>query len=89
MSDVVITQKQVYDLLTEVRDTVQTLASLPKVAEDHEARIRAIESREDLSRRVADIEGTIESMKVRLYAIPSFAAVIAALSFIFVLIKEF
>lgn len=100
MSEVVVTTQQMYELLLEVKDTVTAIAKDVEVAgqmvSDHEHRIREIEQREDMSRRVTDMEedvkairAELEAMKKKLWAIPSASALIAGAAIILTLITMF
>jgi hypothetical protein len=81
MSDIVVTTEQMYQLLVKIDRTVTALQSAhnsqSQVIQDHEARIRAIEAEEDLSRRLAVIEGHVAELQRKVWAIPSAATVIA------------
>lgn len=100
MSDVVITQQDIYDLLLDVKTTVSTLVTERSQdanrLNDHEERIRDIEAREDLSRRVTELEafnkaliGQVEDIKRRVWAIPGASVVIAGSVLIFTLIRTY
>lgn len=93
MSEVVITTQQMYNLLLEVKDSVKDISADMKavshVVTDHEERIRDIEQREDMSRRVTDMEEDVkairvelESMKKKVWAIPSASVLIAGIAVI-------
>lgn len=88
MSEITITTQQMYDLLLKVDRTltqaVTDLRATGTTVADHEARIRAIEAEEDVSRRLTEMEETIkvmssqiEDLKRRLYAIPGASVLIA------------
>ena len=100
MSEVVVTTQHMYDLLLEVKEAVTTLAHNDErdriQLQDHEDRIRLIESEEDQSRRITQMEDDIkairdelESMKKKLWAIPSASAVIAGAAVVITLINVF
>lgn len=100
MSDVVITQQDIYDLLLDVKTTVSTLVTERSQdanrLNDHEERIRDIEAREDLSRRVTELEAfnkalisQVEDIKRRVWAIPGASVVIAGSVLIFTLIRTY
>lgn len=83
-----VSPEQMYALLLEVRDNVvgikgQVGVQTTSIA-DHEARLRAIESEEDSTRRITQMEhdvrairSELESIKRKVYAIPSASVVVA------------
>jgi TPP-dependent indolepyruvate ferredoxin oxidoreductase alpha subunit len=98
--NVEITPQQMYELLLKVDRTVTAMASAQdaqgRQLSDHEDRLRVIEAEEDLSRRIADLEGDIktmsqqmEDMKKRLWAIPGASAVIAAAAVVLTLVRTY
>ena len=91
MSDVVVTTEQMYQLLVKIDRTVTALQSAhnsqSQVIQDHEARIRAIEAEEDLARRTLVIEGKIDELQKRVWAIPSASALIALIALVITLAK--
>lgn len=89
MSDegpVVVTSGQMYALLLSIDARMTTvIAKVDGSAEtirDHEARIREIETREDLSHRVAEIESTMKVIQQRLWALPSIAGLAAVVAIV-------
>lgn len=100
MSNVEITPQQMYELLLQVDRKVTAMAEQHKLQAsqlaDHEDRLRVIEAEEDLSRRIADLEGDIktmsqqmEDMKKRLWAIPGASAVIAGAAVVLTLVRTY
>lgn len=103
MSDengVVVTSGQMYHLLLQIDGKLNTLtgevATGAGTIRDHEARIREIEQREDLTRRVAEIEAAmakqsaqIDGLKRLLYAIPSVAVLTAIVAIVVSLSDKF
>lgn len=83
---VVVTQARIYELLLGLDSKVNLIASKvdggADTIRDHEARIREIEAREDLSRRVTEIEATLKSVQQRLWAFPSLAGLAAIVAII-------
>lgn len=89
-----------YRLLLNVDHKVTTLAgsaaSMQIITTDHEARLRAIEAAADNGVRVTAMEDDVkairaelESMKVKVYAIPGASVVIAAIAVILTLARMF
>lgn len=100
MSNVEITPQQMYELLLQVDRKVTAMAEQHRLQgtqlADHEERLRTIEAEEDLSRRIADLEGDIkamsqqmEDMKKRLWAIPGASAVIAGAAVVLTLVRTY
>ena len=83
---VVVTQAHIYELLLGLDSKVNAIVSkvdgAAETIHDHETRIREIEQREDLSRRVAEIEATMKAIQQRLWAFPSLAGLIAAVALV-------
>ena len=83
---VVVTQAHIYELLLGLDSKVNAIVSkvgvLTDIIRDHETRIREIEQREDLSRRVTEIEATMKAIQQRLWAFPSLAGLIAAVALV-------
>ena len=83
---VVVTQARIYELLlgldSKVSAIVAKVAGGAETIRDHETRIREIEQREDLSRRVTEIEATMKAIQQRLWAFPSLAGLIAAVALV-------
>ena len=90
---VVVTQARIYELLLGIDSSVKLLTTDVVTARatitDHEARLREIEHREDLSRRVAEMERTMKSLQQRVWAIPSASVLIAAAALAVTLIRVF
>ena len=91
MSDIVVSPQQMYDLLVKIDRTVTELSARhdhqrDQIA-DHEVRIRAIEAEEDFSRRFQALEASVEELKQRVWAFPSFAGLIALVSLGFAIWK--
>jgi hypothetical protein len=89
MSDegpVVVTSGQMYALLLSIDARLSSVASKvdggAETIRDHEARIREIETREDLSRRVTEIETTMKVIQQRLWALPSIAGLAAIVALV-------
>ena len=83
---VVVTQAHIYELLLGLDSKVSAIiAKVDDGAEtirDHETRIREIEAREDLTRRVGEIEVNLKAIQQRLWAFPSLAGLIAAVALV-------
>ena len=83
---VVVTQARIYELLlgldSKVSAIVAKVDGSAETIRDHETRIREIEQREDLSRRVTEIEATMKAIQQRLWAFPSLAGLIAAVALV-------
>ena len=83
---VVVTQARIYELLLGLDHKVSSIVAKVDGGEetihDHETRIREIEQREDLSRRVTEIEATMKAIQQRLWAFPSLAGLIAAVALV-------
>lgn len=90
---VVVTSGQMYHLLLQIDGKLNTLtgevATGAHTIRDHEARIREIEQREDLSRRVSEIEATVKSVQQRLWAFPSIAGLTAIVAIVVSLSDKF
>ena len=103
MSDetgVIVTTTQMYALLLSMNQTlseVRTEVSSGAVTvRDHETRIREIEQREDLTRRVTEMESAlarqseqIDGLKRLLYALPSVAVLTAIVAIVVSLSDKF
>lgn len=100
MSEVVITTQQMYDLLLKVDRTltqaVTDLKATGNTVADHESRLRAIESEEDVSRRLVEMEDTIKAMsaqieelKRRAYAVPGASVLIALAAIVLTLVRTY
>lgn len=68
-----ITQREIYDKLIEIDTKVTRLS---------EARALEAERREDLAKRIDEIESTLKSLQVRVLAWPSLAGVAAIVAII-------
>ena len=83
---VVVTQARIYELLLGLDSKVSAIVAKvdggAETIRDHETRIREIEQREDLSRRVTEIEATMKAIQQRLWAFPSLAGLIAAVALV-------
>lgn len=90
---VVVTLDQMYGLLLTVDSKVTALVSESAqdsaVLRDHEARLRDMESREDYSRRIGQVEtdlsdakDSIDGLKRLVYALPATAAVTAIVAIV-------
>ena len=83
---VVVTQAHIYELLLGLDSKVSAIVAKvndgAETIRDHETRIREIEQREDLSRRVTEIEATMKAIQQRLWAFPSLAGLIAAVALV-------
>jgi len=81
-----VSTAQMYALLVQMDGKLSTLTSEVSngalTIHDHETRIREIEQREDLSRRVTEIEATMKAIQQRLWAFPSLAGLIAAVALV-------
>jgi len=97
---VIVTSGEIYKVLLEVKSTCDTLVQEHKqdtrLLNDHEERIRDIEAREDLSRRVAALETAsaqrdvvLEDIKRRVWAIPGASVLISAAVLIFALVRAY
>lgn len=96
MSDengVIVTTTQMYTLLLSMNQTLSEVrsevSSGAATVRDHETRIREIEQREDLSRRVADnealmvkMQADMDGLKRLIYALPSVAVVAAIVAIV-------
>lgn len=91
MSDgpVVITTRDIYDMLVNVKAAVDSMAPLPARVSDHEERLREIEAREDLTRRVGQMESQLGELQRKVWAIPGASAVIAAAALVLTLVRTF
>lgn len=93
MSDqgVIVTPQAIYELLLEVKETVDTGAverrADAKRLDDHETRLREIEQREDLARQVAELKADVRSLQRRVWAIPGASVVISGAAVVIVLIR--
>lgn len=90
MPDAVITTQQMFEMLRNIENTLNTMvSSLQKLDErvaDHEARLRSIEKREDLSRRVGELEDQLDTIQQRVWAFPSLAGVGALIAIVMALV---
>lgn len=86
---VVITQRDIYDMLVDLKAAVESMSSLPERVSDHESRIRDIEAREDLTRRVAGMELQLVELQRKVWAIPGASVVIAAAAIILTLVRTY
>ena len=90
---VVVTSGQMYALLLSIDARLTTVISKvdggADTIRDHEARIREIEQREDLSRRVTEIEGSLKSLQQKVWAVPSASVLIAAAALVITFIRLF
>ena len=81
---VMVNLSEIYQLLqsldAKVTAVVPVAEALATTSRDHEERIRDIEAREDLTRRMTAVEASLENIKVRLYALPSVAGVAAVVA---------
>jgi len=92
MSDgVVVTPEEMFTLLRRIDATVtrisQAVDSLDDRVADHEARLRVIEQREDLGRRVGLMETQLRAVQSRVWAFPSLAGVAAIVAVAVALIR--
>jgi len=81
-----ITLATIYDQLVAMD---KRLDPLPEKVGDHEKRLRDIEEREDLSRRVASLESSVKGLERRVWAIPGAGTVIAGAAVVITLIVKF
>ena len=90
---VVVTQAHIYELLLGLDSKVSAIVTKvdggAETIRDHETRIREIEQREDLSRRVTEIEATMKSVQQRLWAFPSIAGLTAIVAIVVSLSDKF
>lgn len=97
---VIVTTTQMYTLLLSMNQTLSEVrlevSSGAATVRDHETRIREIEQREDLTRRVAEMEAVlakqsaqIDGLKRLLYAIPSVAVLTAIVAVVVSLSDKF
>jgi hypothetical protein len=88
---VVVTQARIYELLISLDHKVTNIANKvdggAETIRDHENRIREIEQREDLSRRVTEIEAGLKTLTQRVWAIPSASVLIAAAALVVTLVR--
>jgi hypothetical protein len=88
---VTVTTEQMYQLLVKIDQRLIAMSTsfenLDERVADHEARIRAIESEENLVRRVVMIEGKLEELQKRVWAIPGAATLIALAALIATFIR--
>lgn len=100
MPDIEVTQQQMYSLLLTIhKDVIELKGDMRQQREtvaDHEARLRAIEGEEDVTRRVTDMENDIkairqevEDLKRRVWAIPSASVLLAAAAIILTIVRTF
>jgi Mg2+ and Co2+ transporter CorA len=86
-----VSTEEMFALLRRIDATVtrisQAVDSLDDRVADHEARLRVIEQREDLSRRVGEIESRLASVQSRVWAFPSLAGVAAIVAVAVALIR--
>ena len=66
----------------------QAVDSLDDRVADHEARLRSIEQREDLSRRVGQMETTLRALQQRVWAFPSLAGLAAVIAIVVALAER-
>lgn len=93
MSDgIVVTPEEMYRVLTRIDATVTRINaavdSLDDRVADHEARLRVIEKREDMGRRVGDIESKLQATQARVWAFPSIAGVAAVVAIVVALAER-
>ncbi len=83
---VTVTTAQMYGLLLSMDHKLNNLQSEVSggatTIRDHETRIREIEQREDLSRRVSEIEVNLKAIQQRLWAFPSLAGLAAVVALV-------
>lgn len=93
MSEIVITTEEMYRLLLSIDAKVSAMAAtmdtLDERVADHEARLRTIESKEDLARRVTEMERGLKDLQRRVWALPSAATVIAAAAIILTIVRTY
>lgn len=98
MSDdpLIITQREIYNLVVEVRDDVRAMKEVPTDLASLEIRVREIEQRENLSRRVEtteaelnDMRDDIQDLQRKVWAIPGASVVISGAALAVVLITKF
>ena len=81
-----VSTAQMYALLVQMDGKLSTLTNEVSngalTIRDHETRIREIEQREDLSRRVGEIEVALKAIQQRIWAFPSLAGLIAAVALV-------
>jgi uncharacterized protein Yka (UPF0111/DUF47 family) len=86
-----VTTEEMFQLLRRIDATVTRIStavdSLDDRVADHEARLRVIEQREDLSRRVGEIESRLSAVQSRVWAFPSLAGVAAVVAVAVALIR--
>ena len=101
MSDGVnVSLDDMYRLLLSVDTKVTSLAtgatSLAARIDDHENRLRSIEAEEDNTRRLTALEASdasfradLESLKVRVYAVPGAGVLVALAAVVITLIRTY
>jgi hypothetical protein len=81
-----VSTEEMFSLLRRIDATVTRIStavdSLDDRVADHEARLRVIEQREDLSRRVGEMETRLQSTQARVWAFPSLAGVAAVIAIV-------
>lgn len=82
----VVTTQKMYELLVQMDSKLTTaiaeVASDQTTLRDHETRLREIEQREDLSRRMGEVEVTLKTVQQRLWAFPSIAGLAAIVAIV-------
>ena len=90
---VTITTADMYALLVDIDKKVTALATTSRstvdTLRDHEDRLRAIEAMEDQSRRLGNLESSVEALKVRVYAIPGASVLVAVAAVVITLIRTY
>lgn len=83
----------IYGMLRKIDgNVVRISAAMENIEErvaDHEARLRSVEQREDLGRRVGVLEQEIKQLQRVVWAIPSLSTVIAAIAVIITIADRF
>ena len=86
-----VSTEEMFALLRRIDATVTRIStavdSLDDRVADHEARLRVIEQREDLSRRVGEIESRLQATQARVWAFPSLAGIAAVVAVAVALIR--
>lgn len=82
----IVTTQKMYELLVQMDGKLTTaiaeVASGQSTLRDHETRLREIEQREDLSRRMGEVEVTLKAVQQRLWAFPSIAGLAAIVAIV-------
>jgi hypothetical protein len=86
-----MSESEIYGMLRKIDANVAhitaTMDNIEERVADHEARLRQVEQRENLDRRVANMEQEMRSLQRIVWAIPSASTIIAAAAIVISLLK--